>query len=37
LKVADFGLARIKGESMTMTPGTPCWTAPEVNKGEKYD
>jgi len=37
LKVADFGLARIKEDNMTMTRcGTPCWTAPEVIKGEKY-
>jgi serine/threonine protein kinase/2',3'-cyclic-nucleotide 2'-phosphodiesterase (5'-nucleotidase family) len=37
VKVADFGFARIKEENMTMTRcGTPCWTAPEVIRGEKY-
>jgi len=38
LKIADFGFARIKEENMTMTRcGTPCWTAPEVIRGEKYN
>ena len=38
VKVADFGFARIKEENATMTRcGTPCWTAPEVIRGEKYD
>jgi serine/threonine protein kinase len=38
VKVADFGFARIKEENATMTKcGTPCWTAPEVLRGEKYD
>ncbi|ELR11090.1 serine/threonine protein kinase [Acanthamoeba castellanii str. Neff] len=38
VKVADFGFARIKEENATMTRcGTPCWTAPEVLRGEKYD
>nr|UMO78490.1 Serine/threonine protein kinase [Pandoravirus belohorizontensis] len=38
VKVADFGLARIKEENATMTRcGTPCWTAPEVIRGERYD
>nr|WIL05220.1 serine/threonine kinase [Pithovirus mammoth] len=37
-KVADFGFARIKEENATMTRcGTPCWTAPEIIRGEKYD
>ncbi len=37
VKVADFGFARIKEENVTMTRcGTPCWTAPEVIRGEKY-
>jgi serine/threonine protein kinase len=35
--VADFGFARIKEENATMTRcGTPCWTAPEILRGEKY-
>jgi serine/threonine protein kinase len=38
VKVADFGFARIKEENATMTRcGTPCWTAPEVIRGEKYN
>lgn len=38
MKVADFGLARIKEENVTMTRcGTPCWTAPEILGGKKYD
>jgi serine/threonine protein kinase len=37
VKVADFGFARIKEDNATMTRcGTPCWTAPEVIRGEKY-
>ena len=37
VKVADFGFARIKEENATMTRcGTPCWTAPEVIRGDKY-
>ncbi len=37
VKIADFGFARIKEENATMTRcGTPCWTAPEVIRGEKY-
>jgi serine/threonine protein kinase len=37
VKVADFGLARIKEENATMTRcGTPCWTAPEIIRGDKY-
>eukprot|EP01087_Luapelamoeba_hula_P014010 TRINITY_DN4045_c1_g1_i2.p1 TRINITY_DN4045_c1_g1~~TRINITY_DN4045_c1_g1_i2.p1 ORF type:complete len:1175 (+),score=133.84 TRINITY_DN4045_c1_g1_i2:590-4114(+) len=36
-KVADFGFARIKQDNATMTRcGSPCWTAPEIIKGEKY-
>ena len=38
VKIADFGFARIKEENATMTRcGTPCWTAPEIIRGEKYD
>ncbi|BBI30152.1 Ser/Thr protein kinase [Acanthamoeba castellanii medusavirus] len=38
VKIADFGFARIKEENTTMTRcGTPCWTAPEIIRGEKYD
>jgi serine/threonine protein kinase len=38
VKVADFGFARIKEENATMTRcGTPCWTAPEIIRGDKYD
>ena len=38
VKVADFGFARIKEENATMTRcGTPCWTAPEILRGDKYD
>jgi serine/threonine protein kinase len=38
VKVADFGFARIKEENATMTRcGTPCWTAPEIIRGVKYD
>nr|WIL03466.1 serine/threonine kinase [Cedratvirus plubellavi] len=37
-KLADFGFARIKEDGATMTRcGTPCWTAPEIIRGEKYD
>ncbi len=37
VKVADFGFARLKEENATMTRcGTPCWTAPEVIKGEAH-
>jgi len=37
IKVADFGLARIKEDNVTMTRcGTPAWTAPEVIRGEHY-
>jgi tRNA A-37 threonylcarbamoyl transferase component Bud32 len=38
VKVADFGFARIKAENATMTRcGTPCWTAPEILRGDRYD
>jgi serine/threonine protein kinase len=38
VKVADFGFARIKAENTTMTRcGTPCWTAPEILRGQAYD
>jgi serine/threonine protein kinase len=37
VKVADFGFARIKEDNATMTRcGTPCWTAPEIIRGEAY-
>merc|ERR1711879_1068121 len=37
IKVADFGFARLKEENATMTRcGTPCWTAPEIIKGDNY-
>jgi serine/threonine protein kinase len=37
VKVADFGFARLKEENATMTRcGTPCWTAPEIIRGERY-
>jgi serine/threonine protein kinase len=37
IKVADFGFARLKEENATMTRcGTPCWTAPEIIRGERY-
>jgi len=38
VKLADFGFARLKEENATMTRcGTPCWTAPEVIRGQQYD
>jgi class 3 adenylate cyclase len=38
VKISDFGFARIKEDNATMTRcGTPCWTAPEIIRGEKYD
>eukprot|EP00004_Rigifila_ramosa_P019107 TRINITY_DN4825_c0_g1_i1.p1 TRINITY_DN4825_c0_g1~~TRINITY_DN4825_c0_g1_i1.p1 ORF type:complete len:900 (+),score=220.70 TRINITY_DN4825_c0_g1_i1:188-2701(+) len=38
LKVADFGISRVKAASETMTQcGTPKYMAPEVLRGEKYD
>ena len=39
VKVADFGLSRMIEEhvSATMTVcGTPCWTAPEVLRNQRY-
>lgn len=39
VKVSDFGLSRLIEEqvSQTMTVcGTPCWTAPEVLRNQKY-
>ncbi|ELR16256.1 serine/threonine protein kinase [Acanthamoeba castellanii str. Neff] len=37
VKVADFGFARIKQDNVTMTRcGTPCWTAPEIIRGQRY-
>mmetsp|Transcript_20300 Transcript_20300/g.22563 ORF Transcript_20300/g.22563 Transcript_20300/m.22563 type:complete len:723 (+) Transcript_20300:44-2212(+) len=39
VKVCDFGLSRIYGErqSTTMTAcGTPCWTAPEILRNNRY-
>lgn len=42
LKVADFGLSRMKDQSadwgkMTVNAGTPFWMAPEVVKGTNYN
>ncbi|BCS82572.1 putative serine/threonine-protein kinase receptor [Cotonvirus japonicus] len=38
VKISDFGFATIKQENTRMTRcGTPCWTAPEILRGEKYD
>ena len=38
VKVGDFGFSRIKEANATMTRcGTPCWTAPEIITGGKYD
>ena len=38
LKVADFGLARVKAQTLTMTGqcGTVQWMAPEVLASERY-
>jgi serine/threonine protein kinase len=38
LKVADFGLARVKAHTLTMTGqcGTVQWMAPEVLASERY-
>ena len=37
VKIADFGLARIKQSNITMTRcGTPAWTAPEILKRMHY-
>eukprot|EP01088_Endostelium_zonatum_P020602 TRINITY_DN7677_c0_g1_i1.p1 TRINITY_DN7677_c0_g1~~TRINITY_DN7677_c0_g1_i1.p1 ORF type:complete len:377 (-),score=59.44 TRINITY_DN7677_c0_g1_i1:155-1285(-) len=39
VKVCDFGLSRIVEESLTGTMtscGTPCWTAPEILRNERY-
>jgi serine/threonine protein kinase len=38
-KISDFGLSRIKNESVTKISGmlgTPGWSAPEIYKQEKY-
>jgi serine/threonine protein kinase len=36
-KVCDFGLSRLAVETHTMTAcGTPCWTAPEVLRNQRY-
>lgn len=36
-KVCDFGLSRLATQSNTMTAcGTPCWTAPEVLRNQRY-
>eukprot|EP01130_Rhizamoeba_saxonica_P009384 TRINITY_DN3809_c0_g2_i1.p1 TRINITY_DN3809_c0_g2~~TRINITY_DN3809_c0_g2_i1.p1 ORF type:complete len:714 (-),score=128.78 TRINITY_DN3809_c0_g2_i1:124-2265(-) len=40
VKVCDFGLSRRIGENVTNTMtacGTPCWTAPEVLRNERYE
>jgi len=36
VKVCDFGLSRMVGESTMTACGTPCWTAPEILKHEYY-
>ena len=39
LKISDFGLSRIKNESVTKISGmlgTPGWSAPEIYKQDKY-
>ena len=39
VKVSDFGLSRMLEDALvtTMTVcGTPCWTAPEVLRNQKY-
>jgi len=40
VKVADFGLSRVVEEydnnKMMTACGTPCWTAPEIIRNEKY-
>jgi serine/threonine protein kinase len=37
VKVSDFGFARLKEDNVTMTRcGTPCWTAPEIIRGQPY-
>ncbi|AGD92983.1 putative serine/threonine-protein kinase/receptor [Megavirus lba] len=38
IKITDFGFATVKQENTRMTHcGTPCWTAPEILRGETYD
>ena len=36
-KVADFGLARFKGEEMSVATGKLASMAPEVYRGDPYD
>ncbi|KAJ3424129.1 leucine-rich repeat receptor protein kinase ems1 [Anaeramoeba flamelloides] len=38
VKIADFGMSRIKDESLKHTGfrGSPCWMAPEVFRNENY-
>lgn len=37
-RISDFGFARLKESCATQTScGSPCYTAPEVLRGEKYD
>ncbi|KAF2075905.1 hypothetical protein CYY_002796 [Polysphondylium violaceum] len=37
VKVGDFGLSTIEQTTATMTAcGTPCWTAPEVLRNQRY-
>ncbi|ALX27422.1 hypothetical protein GMAR_ORF47 [Golden Marseillevirus] len=37
-KISDFGFARLKESCATQTScGSPCYTAPEILRGEKYD
>jgi len=38
VKIADFGIARVKSNTSTMTTtGTIAWTAPEILRHESYD
>jgi len=36
VKVCDFGLARTGAENTMTACGTPCWTAPEVLRRQRY-
>ncbi|AHA46230.1 serine/threonine protein kinase [Insectomime virus] len=37
-KISDFGFARLKESCATQTScGSPCYTAPEILRGQKYD
>ena len=39
VKIADFGLGRLyeKGESLDTACGSPCYAAPEMIAGQKYN